>query len=323
MTYKTGKERKSTFPWVLFLVVIITSLVVMSGLSLNKIREGQPGFLTNLWLKDAKANSDLILAENPAALEIPKYVKTIMFLGKDASEDGTYRTDVMLLAAFNVKTGKINLFSLPRDLWVTIPGWEDQRLNTAQPHGGNALLGDTLAYNFGFRPDHYAMVDFTGFMNMIYVIDGIDVEVTERMEDKCDFNAEQWCVVEPGTVHMDQAQALWYARARLNSTDFDRTRRAQEVVQAIVKKILKPTSIPHWPAFIKAALQAIDTDVKVTDAWAYAFPLARFLKDDLMTTYRLTTNEAIPFTTSGGAMVLQPNYPAIEEILNQVFWISQ
>ena len=70
MTYKTGKERNSTFPWVLFLVVIITSLVVMSGLSLNKIREGQPGFLTNLWLKDAKANSDPILAENPAALEI-------------------------------------------------------------------------------------------------------------------------------------------------------------------------------------------------------------------------------------------------------------
>lgn len=322
MNYKTENKRSSTFPWALILIILILILAAMSALSINKIRSGQPGFMTNLWQPSTVQSADAYLAGNPNALPVPNHVKTILLLGADTSAGGSYRTDVMLLAAFNTKTGKINLFSFPRDLWVTIPGWEDQRLNTAQPYGGYQLLGDTLAYNFGLRPDHYAMVDFGGFMYMIYMLDGIDVEVSQRMEDRCDFNAQQWCVVEPGTVHMDQAMALWYVRARLNSSDFDRTRRAQEVFQAVLKKLLQPASVRYWPGFFKAAQEAIDTDLKLDGLWAYALPLSKFFKDDVFTTYRLTPNEASPYTTDGGAAVLLPNYPAIQSILKQVLWIE-
>ncbi|MGV8049137.1 MAG: LCP family protein [Anaerolineaceae bacterium] len=314
-------RKKSSFPIIPILTIILI-LAIMSAISLNRIREGQPGFLTNLWSTTPQAETDPILAANPNALAIPNHVKTIMLLGSDFTPETGYRTDVMLLVSFNLNTGKVNLFSFPRDLWVEIPGWQTQRINTAQPHGGNQLLGDTLAYNFGFRPNHYAMVDFNGFKQILDLIGGVDVVVTQHMEDKCDFNEVKWCVVEPGTVHMDSNYALWYVRARLNTSDFDRTRRAQEVIQAIGRNVLSPSKLRDLPGFISAIQEIIETDMKLQDLWLYAFPLNKFFQEDVVTTHTLTPNEAVGFVTDGGAMVLQPNYPAIEAILKQVFWIE-
>lgn len=316
----TQPKKKSSFPIILTIVILIVA--VMSAISLNRVREGQPGFLTNLWSTTPQAETDPILAANPNALTIPNHVKTIMLLGSDFTPETGYRTDVMLLVSFNLNTGKVNLFSFPRDLWVEIPGWQTQRINTAQPHGGNQLLGDTLAYNFGFRPDHYAIVDFNGFKQIIDLIGGVDVVVTQHMEDKCDFNDVKWCVVEPGTVHMDSNYALWYVRARLNTSDFDRTRRAQEVIQAIGRNVLSPSKLRALPGFISAIQEIIETDMKLQDLWLYAFPLNKFFQEDVVTAHTLTPNEAVGFVTDGGAMVLQPNYPAIEAILKQVFWIE-
>ncbi|MGB4595678.1 MAG: LCP family protein [Anaerolineaceae bacterium] len=323
MPYSTPKKRKSVLPFVLILLLIAAVLVAVSALSLNKIREGEPGFISNLWGNEQATTDDPYLTSNPSALAIPPYVKTILFMGSDYTPESGYRTDVMLLAAFNTKTGKVNLMSFPRDLWVTIPGWMDQRLNTAQPYGGNQLLGDTLAYNFGFRPDHFALVNFDGFQNIIRELGGIDVEVTERMEDACGQGDADWCVVEPGIETMDEFYAMWYVRARKNSTDFDRTRRAQEVIQAMVRKALSPTRLLKLPDLIKVVEENVEMDFKLTDLWIYALPLSKYFQDDLITTYRLSYNEAAGFTTDGGAQVLAPNIPAIQEILKQVYWINQ
>lgn len=322
MSYTTSKKRKSIFPFVLILLVITMALVTLSALSLNKVREGEPGFLTNLWSTKQPDTDDPYLAGNPNALAIPSYVKTIMFMGSDYTPESGYRTDVMLMAVFNTRTGKVNLMSFPRDLWVTMPGWMDQRLNTAQPHGGNQLLGDTLAYNFGFRPNQYALVNFDGFQNIIRELEGIDVNVTERMEDACGQEDADWCVVEPGTQFMDEYFAMWYVRARKNSTDFDRTRRGQEVIQAMVKKALSPSRLTKLPGFIQVVEENVEMDFKLTELWVYGLPLSKYFQDDLITTYRLSYNEAVGFTTDGGAQVLAPNIPAIQAILKQVFFIE-
>ena len=318
------KQRKSASPILIALVVVILiGAALLAAISLNQVRAGDGAFISNLWGSNAtEASADLYLEGNSAALPIPPYVKTIMLLGSDYSPGGGHRTDVMLLAAFNLKNGKINLFSFPRDLWVEIPGYYPQRLNVAHPLGGYELLGDTLAYNFGFRPDHYAIADFEGFKLVVDWLGGVDVEVSQHMEDACFFTPEGWCVVEPGTVHMDGDYALWYVRARLNSSDFDRTRRAQEVIQAIARKALSPAYIFRLPAFIETALDVVETDMSVADMWLYAFPLSKFFRQDLFTTYTLTPNEAAFYVTDEGASVLLPNVPAIQAILQQVFWIE-
>ncbi|HNW95380.1 MAG TPA: LCP family protein [Anaerolineaceae bacterium] len=315
-------QRKSSLPVILILLILIVALAWAGAVSLNRTRAGEGSFLSNLWSKNAEVVEDPYLNGYSQALQIPPYVKTIMLLGSDYTPQNGYRTDVMLLAAFNLKTNEIHLFSLPRDLWVDIPGYYAQRLNVAHAVGGYELLGNTLAYNFGFRPDHYAIAEFSAFKYVVDLLGGLNVQVSEHMEDQCDFTPERWCVVEPGMYQMDSNFALWYVRARLNSSDFDRNRRAQEVARAIAQKITAPANLVRLPTFIESALDVIETDMSISDMWLYIMPLNKFLQPDLAQGFTLGPNEAVGFVTDEGAMVLQPDYGAIQNILKEVFWIE-
>jgi len=295
--------------------------IMLAVLSVNEIRNGNPGFLTNLWSDSNQNEDDAWLTNNANAISVPNEVKTILLLGSDYRPELGYRTDVMLLVGLNTRTNEIHLISFPRDLWVNIPGVGEQRLNTAFPYGGWELLSDTFAANFGFRPDHYAMVDFQGFKHLVDVLDGVVVDVGEHMEDECHMNDSGWCVVEPGEVEMNSDESLWYVRARLNSSDFDRTRRAQEMIQAMAKKALQPSEIFNLDNVVRAIFSTVETDMKTMDYVLYALPLSKFANLDF-TTYRLTPDDAVPGTTSGGASVLYPNAAAIREKLLQFYWIN-
>jgi len=322
MKYTTNNERKRTFPFGLILLLLSLAFVMLAGISINKIRSGQPGFMTNLWQTETNTEPDPYLDGNPLNLGVSGKVKTIVLLGSDYQPEIGYRTDVILLVAMNTETNQFHLFSFPRDLWVTIPDVGEQRINTAYPFGGPELLSDTFALNFGFRPDHMAIVDFQDFKHLIDVLDGIDVEVSQGMEDECWVNDSGWCVVEEGTMTMNSDYALWYVRARKNSSDFDRNRRAQEVIQAMIAKALRPSELTNLPNVIRAGLNTIETDLKGTDSLLYFLPLSKFIGGPDITTYRITSQEAVPGMTSGGASVLFPNIPAIQEILKQALWVE-
>lgn len=321
MTYTVKNQRKHRFPWGVLLFLAALFFVFLSVSSVNEIRDGNPGFLTNLWNKPSRNVEDPLLADNPNAIPIPNEVKTVLLLGSDYRPELGYRTDVMLLMGLNTRTNEVHLISFPRDLWVTIPGLGEQRLNTAFPFGDWQLLSDTFASNFGFRPDHYAMVDFQGFKHLVDVLDGIVVSVGERTEDECHMNDSGWCVVEPGEVPMNSDEALWYVRARLNSSDFDRTRRAQEVIQAMAKKALQPSEILNLDNVIRAIFRTVKTDLTVSNSILYVLPASKFA-DLKFTTFRLTPDDAVPGMTDAGASVLYPNFPAIREKLLQFYWIN-
>src|SRR5689334_3078868 len=113
--------------------------------------------------------------------------ETVNFLliGSDRRPGGSFRTDTMLIAALRPNEGQVSLISIPRDLWVSIPGWENQRINTAYQHGisvgypggGPGLLKDTILYNLGVRIDHTALVEFDGFRQIVDTLGGVDVPV--------------------------------------------------------------------------------------------------------------------------------------------------
>ena len=110
-------------------------------------------------------------------------------------------------------------------------------------------------------------------------------------------------------------------RARLNSSDFDRTRRAQEVIQAMAKKAFKPSEFLNLDNVVRAVFRTVQTEMTVPDAILYVMPLSKFV-DLQFTTFRLTPDDAVPGMTDGGASVLYPNYPSIREKLLQFFWIN-
>lgn len=322
MQYTTRNEYKRKFPFGLILFLLALGFIAMAGISINKIRNGHDGFLTNLWEPEISIEPDPYLNGNPVFLDVPSGVTSVLLLGADIDDYGSFRTDVMLLLVMNTKTSQFSLFSFPRDLWVNIPSVGEQRLNTAYPFGGFQLLSDTLAWNFGFRPDHYAMIDFDGFKEIIEELDGVDVEITKYTEDECFSNDVRWCVWEPGTWTMNAHEALWYIRARKNSSDFERTRKAQEVVKAMVEKALRPTSLPNLGNVFAALRRNVETDMGITDSLLYFVPISKYFGGPDISNYRITENDAVPGMTSGGASVLFPNIPAIQTVLKQALWIE-
>ena len=184
-------------------------------------------------------------------LEVPVTTKLFVILGSDYRPQSGYRTDVIMLAAVDTVSGQVSLVSFPRDLWVTIPGYYEQRINTVMQIGDFQLLANTLQTNFGIYPKDYAMIDMAGFLKVVDTLGGVKVETDSITADACDSSLEpdRWCEVGPGTVKLDSDWALWYARARYNSSDFDRMRRTQEVVQAVMKKVSRPTGTDQDAGF--------------------------------------------------------------------------
>jgi polyisoprenyl-teichoic acid--peptidoglycan teichoic acid transferase len=251
--------------------------------------------------------------------KLPEGVVNILLLGSDARPGGGYRTDVIQLVSINTGKGTVGVVSFPRDLYLTIPGWGINRINTAQAHGF-PTMASTFEYNFGVRPTYYVMTNFEGFKGIINGLDGIDVKVGQALTDKCDLPQAVGtnCTVKPGIVKMDGATALWYVRSRHSTSDFDRGRRTQEVLYGIFAKLMTINAITRLPQVYADYKDGFETNMGF-DTIASLLPVAPMIMSDPSRIHRYTISphEAYPYIAFGGAMVLQPNYPAIQAIINQ------
>jgi polyisoprenyl-teichoic acid--peptidoglycan teichoic acid transferase len=253
--------------------------------------------------------------------KLPEGVLNLLVLGNDWREGAGYRTDVIQLVSINTGKGTVSVVSFPRDLYVTIPGWGTNRINTAFPHGGFSMMADTLEYNFGVRPTHYVMTNFQGFKGIINSLGGVNVNVGQYLRDKCDLPqaVHTYCEVNPGVIKMDGPTALWYVRSRHTSSDFDRGRRAQEVLYAIFSKLMSLNAITRLPELYSAYQSSVETNLSI-DVIAPLLPVASQVLSDSSHIHRYTIGpgQVSNYTTPGGAMVLLPNYSAIQAIINEV-----
>jgi LCP family protein required for cell wall assembly len=249
-------------------------------------------------------------------LHVPVTTKLFVILGSDFRPQAGYRTDVIMLAAVDTVSGQVSLVSFPRDLWVTIPGYYEQRINTVMQVGGINLLANTLQTNFGIYPSDYAMVDMTGFLKVIDILGGVKFETEYATADACDgsLEADRWCEVGPGTVELDSDWALWYVRARYNSSDFDRMRRTQEVVQAVMKKMTSPLGVLKLPALMSAYSDNVKSNITPGDLVVLSRLTLGFSADKIHH-YSIGPNQVTNWTTADGASVLLPNTAAIQAIL--------
>jgi LCP family protein required for cell wall assembly len=259
---------------------------------------------------------------------------TFLLLGSDKRPGQTdFRTDTIVIAAVRPGSGQVTLISVPRDLWVYIPTVGMNRVNAAYeygemhhyPGGGDALLKDTILYNLGVRIDHLAMVDFDGFRSMVDTLGGLDVPVFcsytdwHLIDPSYDpENEDNWALytVGPGVVHMDGDLALWYARSRQKSSDFDRGRRSQEVLRALYTRALQTDAISKIPQLYNDFSSSVITDLTLPDLLQLA-PLALHLNNADIRSYYIGRDDVTGWMTPGGASVLLPNGPAIQSMLQQ------
>ena len=273
-------------------------------------------------------------APDPAAVLTDNKTVTFLLLGADKRPGQKYfRTDTIVIAAIRPTIGQVTLISVPRDLWVYIPTVGMNRVNTAYEFGqmykykggGAALLKDTILYNLGIRIDHLAIVDFDGFTKIVDTLGGLDVPVYcaytdwHLIDPSLDpENVNSWALytVGPGVVHMDGALALWYARSRKKSSDFDRGRRSQEVLRALYARALKTDTISKIPQLYNDFSSSVITDLGLTDILKLA-PLAAHLNNADIRSYYIGKNEVTAWTTPAGASVQLPKAPVIQAMLQE------
>ncbi len=268
-----------------------------------------------------------VLTPTPVPLipvgELPENQLNILLLGVDDFGANNFRTDVIMLASINPKYKTVSLISFPRDLYVTIPGYWSNRINTAWALGGFDLLAQTFEVNFGIRPDKYMMVNYNGFKDVVNSLGGIDVDVTEELQDACGVNLSSWCILEPGETHMDGGQALWYARSRKTTSDFDRNRRAQDVVLAIFRKAVQLNMLVKLPELYGLYREYVDTDVQLLDALPLLPMASSLMNTDNIHRYAITPAMVYNWITAEGAMVLMPDYYAISSMLNEALYRNE
>lgn len=247
----------------------------------------------------------------------------ILVIGSDYRPSSGYRTDVMMLVSIHTDEGTVSVVSFPRDLYVTIPGWMDQRINTAFPHGGFSLLAETLSYNFGVKPDYYILTTFDGFINIIDTLGGVPVNIEKTLTDKCDLPqaVNTYCTVHPGVMIMNGKMALWYVRSRYSTSDLDRLRRAQEVLQGLFNRLMSLDAVSHLPELYASYRDSVQTNMSI-DEMASLLPIASQIASDSSRIHRYTIGAGLVYNyvTPDGAQVLLPNYEGIRQLIREAVY---
>jgi LCP family protein required for cell wall assembly len=252
--------------------------------------------------------------------------RNILLIGTDQRDlDVVGRTDTIMVLAIDAPNNRASLISFPRDLYLPIPGVGYSRINTAYAFGeerkvggGLPLLMSTIERNFGIPIESYARIDFSGFQGVVDALGGVDVVVDCPLYDELIYRYFQVYTLEPGTYHMNGEQALYYARSRKTTSDFDRARRQQRVLLAIRKRVLEGNLLPRIPALWLAMRDIVDTNLSPGDIAELAKLGATLDSKDLygmVIRYPLVTD----WVTPQGGMVQLPDLPAINQALDNVW----
>jgi len=252
--------------------------------------------------------------QEQALEDLPDQIN-ILLLGADRRPwDRSYRTDTIILVTLNSDLGQVNITSFPRDLYVTVPGFGTDRINTAWLRGGYDLLEQTFQHNFGITPDYHVLVEFSTFKKIIDQLGGLDVNVTEKVSD---YRAGYWVTIPKGVVHMDADDVLWYVRTRKTTNDIARNRRQQEVLMAIFDKLISMNALSRVPEFYDLYKENVKTDITLVDALKWLPFAVKIAETRNIKSFALTYNQFYDYITPGGAMVLVPNQQAMMKVIRK------
>jgi len=254
-------------------------------------------------------------------LLVPPPDMNILVVGMDSrGNEGTVaRTDSIMVVNVSADRARVSILSIPRGLWVNVPGYGSQMINTANFLGeanqrgtGMPLLKQTIENNFGIQIDHYVRMDFAGFVDMVNAVGGVDIEVPRVIEDYSYPTPDYGTIhirFEPGWQWMDGERALIYARTRHGDDDYRRAERQQQVLSAFVGRAINPLT---WGGLVVVLNQSVETDLNVFDLVMVApttvFSSGRYNQLVIDREYILAgTNGPIP------------NYDAIEPFISENF----
>ena len=244
----------------------------------------------------------------------------ILLLGVDQrpGQKGATRTDTMILLTVDSASRTAGMLSIPRDLWVRIPTVGYNKITAAHfygelrdyPGGGPALAVKTVEKEFGVRPHFYVKINFAGFERIIDQIGGIDIYVEKTINDPKypDHNyGYDPLYISAGHHHFNGKMALKYARTRHGSNDFARMRRQQQVIEAVVRRVLDTgqldTLVKNAPSLWQSFQDTVETDMPLSVMLKLA-PLAQEIKPDEVQKLVLADTMVQSYRAENGAAAL-------------------
>ena len=257
--------------------------------------------------------------------EVPEETTTMLLLGND----GGINTDTIIIVAVNHEGPTASILSLPRDLYVFIPGYDMGRLNTVMARGGPELLKQTIQYNFGVPINFYAQVDFDGFKETVDILDTVEIAVSCQLQDwrlispeldpEDEDNWEQF-VLEPGVHQMDGDMALWYVRSRKTTSDFDRGRRQQQLIRAMLNQAVDVGLLTEFPSLWGTYQDFVSTDIDIGRVLQLAAAAPAIRENGVQHLYVAQKTE--PWISPDGAQVQLPIWEGermMQEELSRLF----
>ena len=301
-------QQKRSFIERFVLITVIICLAVLAGLAsffvfkqlsqfgVGSLAISAPSFFSNPAKSEAAPGSDPLTDlptgnQSNSQVTMPTLTPwdgagrvTILIMGVDARDweaGGKYaRSDTMILFTLDPLTKTAGLLSIPRDMWVAIPGFEHGKINTAYylgdayklPGGGPGLAVKTVEQFLGVPINYYAQIDFGAFIRIIDEIGGVKIDVPEKITiDLLGDGAETKKTLKSGIQVLPGEWALAYARNRkTEGGDFDRAARQQQVILAIRDRILRfemlPTLIAKAPILYNELASGINTNLDLDEA---------------------------------------------------------
>jgi len=217
---------------------------------------------------------------------LPDNWTNVLLMATDGRDRTTKngRTDVMILASVNDKTGEIKLISFARDMYIKIPGSSaSNRINTAYTYGGGGKPGARLAIKainevFQLNIKYYAVVNLSDMVAIVDAVGGVDIEImgeeyknineivatSEDYEGFAKSSARRLFTVDDTLVHMDGLQAVSYARIRKTDNDLQRGSRQRILLNAILDKVMSSLTYSSIFSLTNTLIPNTDTNFPIT-----------------------------------------------------------
>ncbi len=243
-----------------------------------------------------------------------EHIINIMLIGQDRRPgEGRTRSDVMILCTVNKATQELTLTSFMRDMYVQIPGYQDNKMNATYVFGGMDLLDKCMEINFGVHIDGNMEVDFDGFIDIIDLMGGVDIYLSNS---EANHLIKEGYSVSAGNNRLNGEAALAYTRNRsTGNADFDRTGRQRKVMNALFEKC-RGMNLSQLKNLMEKALPMITTDLTNRELLDYMMDVLPMLTNMKVNSQRIPADDTFTYASyTHAGSVLVPDLTANRKLL--------
>ncbi|MBR6788169.1 MAG: LCP family protein [Clostridia bacterium] len=287
-----------------------------------------------LWEMYQTENEDAEFVILPDDYEAPAVGKTgifnLLLVGVDTDDAALRgRSDTMLLASFNARTGEMRLISFMRDTYVKIPGKGHNKLNAAYAYGGAELLMETLETNFGVTVDGYLAVNYALMVELVDAIGGVEMTVSEDELPKLNgileyYNYQRGAdekegrLETAGTHVLTGLQTMSYARIRKLDSDFVRVQRQQKVILAIYEKVCS-MDLGTLTNIVLAYMDRVGTNITIAQATALVVTLLD-MQEIVTSSLRIPCDKGYTSRMIGDTYYIVPKIAKCQEAIEEFLY---